>query len=140
LCSSRHFLTAASVFSMNTVRKPITLQTRRARDSLSLSQKLTTDTRPKGRSFAHSRTCHFDQWTYGRNGTDGAGHGGGNGAWLHQSLLDGIERAKSKGDVYKGRKPMIDRSAVRDLFSQGIGASEIARRLKIGRASVVLEL
>jgi DNA invertase Pin-like site-specific DNA recombinase len=48
---------------------------------------------------------------------------------------DGIERAKSKGDV-KGRKPTIDRSTVRDLFNEGIGASEIARRLKIGRASV----
>jgi DNA invertase Pin-like site-specific DNA recombinase len=55
---------------------------------------------------------------------------------------DGIERAKSKGDVYKGRKPTIDRSAVLQLFKEGIGASEIARRLKIGRASVyrVLEL
>jgi hypothetical protein len=55
---------------------------------------------------------------------------------------DGIERAKSKGDVSEGRKPTIDRSAVRDLFNEGIGASEIARRLKIGRASVyrVLEL
>jgi DNA invertase Pin-like site-specific DNA recombinase len=55
---------------------------------------------------------------------------------------DGIERAKSKGDVYNGHKPTIDRSAVHYLFSQGIGASEIARRLKIGRASVyrVLEL
>jgi DNA invertase Pin-like site-specific DNA recombinase len=49
---------------------------------------------------------------------------------------DGIERAKSKGDVYKGRKPTIDRLVVQDLFKQGIGASEIARRLKIGRASV----
>jgi hypothetical protein len=36
---------------------------------------------------------------------------------------DGIERAKSKGDVYKGRNPTIDRSAVRDLFNEGIGAS-----------------
>jgi DNA invertase Pin-like site-specific DNA recombinase len=32
---------------------------------------------------------------------------------------DGIEQAKSKGDVYKGRKPTIDRSAVRDLFNEG---------------------
>ena len=47
---------------------------------------------------------------------------------------DGIERAKSKGDVYKGRKR--DPSALRDLFNEGIGASEIARRLKIDRASV----
>ncbi len=49
---------------------------------------------------------------------------------------DEIEQAKSKGDVYKGRKPTIDRLAVKDLFKRGIGASEIARRLKIGRASV----
>jgi hypothetical protein len=42
---------------------------------------------------------------------------------------DGIERAKSIGDVYKGRKPTIDPSTVRDLFNEGIGASEIARRL-----------
>jgi DNA invertase Pin-like site-specific DNA recombinase len=46
------------------------------------------------------------------------------------------------GDVYKGRKPTIDRSVVRDLFNEGIEASEIGRRLKIGRASVyrVLEM
>jgi DNA invertase Pin-like site-specific DNA recombinase len=49
---------------------------------------------------------------------------------------EGIERAKFQGDVYRGRKPTIDPSAVRELFNQGIGASEIARRLKIGRASV----
>jgi DNA invertase Pin-like site-specific DNA recombinase len=49
---------------------------------------------------------------------------------------EGIERAKSQGDVYRGRKPTIDSSAVRELFDQGVGASEIARRLKIGRASV----
>jgi len=49
---------------------------------------------------------------------------------------EGIERAKSQGDVYRGRKPTIDPSAVRELFNQGIGASEIARLLKIGRASV----
>jgi DNA invertase Pin-like site-specific DNA recombinase len=55
---------------------------------------------------------------------------------------DGIERAKSKDDVYRGRKPTIDRLAVRDLFNEGIGAGEIARRLKIGRAPVyrVLDL
>jgi hypothetical protein len=48
-------------------------------------------------------------------------------------LGDGIERVKSKGDVYKGRKPTIDHSAVRDLIDKRIGASEIARRLNIGR-------
>jgi DNA invertase Pin-like site-specific DNA recombinase len=39
---------------------------------------------------------------------------------------DGIEQANLRGDVYKGRKPTIDRSTVRDLFSGRIGASDIA--------------
>jgi DNA invertase Pin-like site-specific DNA recombinase len=48
---------------------------------------------------------------------------------------EGIEQAKAKG-VYRGRKATIDPEAVRELVADGIGASEIARRLKIGRASV----
>jgi DNA invertase Pin-like site-specific DNA recombinase len=36
----------------------------------------------------------------------------------------------------QGRKPTIDAGAVRKLKSDGLGASEIAKRLKIGRASV----
>jgi DNA invertase Pin-like site-specific DNA recombinase len=47
----------------------------------------------------------------------------------------GIEAAKTKG-VYKGRKRAIDRDTVRRLRQEGVGASEIARRLGIGRASV----
>jgi DNA invertase Pin-like site-specific DNA recombinase len=47
----------------------------------------------------------------------------------------GIEAAKAKG-VYKGRKKSIDRNAVHRLRAEGIGATEIARRLGIGRASV----
>ena len=34
---------------------------------------------------------------------------------------EGIERAKSQGDVYRGRKPTINPSAVRELFDQGVG-------------------
>jgi DNA invertase Pin-like site-specific DNA recombinase len=49
--------------------------------------------------------------------------------------LDGIARAKAEG-VYKGRKPTIDVAAVQRLKNDGLGASEIARRMKIGRASV----
>jgi DNA invertase Pin-like site-specific DNA recombinase len=49
--------------------------------------------------------------------------------------LEGIEAAKAKG-VYTGRKPSIDSDAVRDLASKGVGATEIARRMKISRASV----
>ena len=47
----------------------------------------------------------------------------------------GIEAAKLKG-VYKGRPASIDPKAIIDLRNQGIGATEIAKSLKIGRASV----
>ena len=47
----------------------------------------------------------------------------------------GIDAAKAKG-IYKGRKRSIDRDAVCKLHKEGIGATEIARRLGIGRASV----
>lgn len=49
--------------------------------------------------------------------------------------LEGIAKAKAEG-VYKGRKPSVDVDQVRQLREAGVGASEIARRLKIGRASV----
>ena len=48
----------------------------------------------------------------------------------------GIEAAKLRGDVYKGRPATISPDAVRDLRQQGLGATQIAKRLKIGRASV----
>jgi DNA invertase Pin-like site-specific DNA recombinase len=38
--------------------------------------------------------------------------------------------------TYKGRPPSIDVTKVRDLKKKGLGASEIAKALKIGRASV----
>lgn len=49
--------------------------------------------------------------------------------------LEGIAKAKAEG-VYKGRKPEIDAEEVRKLRAEGVGASEIAKRLGIGRASV----
>lgn len=49
--------------------------------------------------------------------------------------MEGIARAKAAG-VYKGRKPTVDRAAVRQLRREGLGASAIAKQLKIGRASV----
>jgi DNA invertase Pin-like site-specific DNA recombinase len=49
--------------------------------------------------------------------------------------LEGIAKAKAAG-VYKGRPPSIEAARVRELKGQGLGASEIARRLKIARASV----
>ena len=48
----------------------------------------------------------------------------------------GIEAAKLRGDVYKGRPPTIQPDDVRELRDQGLGATEIAKRLNIGRASV----
>lgn len=47
----------------------------------------------------------------------------------------GIENAKLRG-VYKGRPATIDPHQVKELRQQGLGATEIAKRLKIGRASV----
>ena len=49
--------------------------------------------------------------------------------------MEGIAKAKAAG-VYKGRKPSIDPADVAKLKREGLGASEIAKRLKIGRASV----
>ena len=47
----------------------------------------------------------------------------------------GIEARKALG-LYKGRPPSIQPDDVRQLRDQGLGATEIAKRLKIGRASV----
>jgi DNA invertase Pin-like site-specific DNA recombinase len=50
--------------------------------------------------------------------------------------LEGIAKAKRAG-VYKGRKPSIDKAEVKRLRDvDGLGPSEIAKHLKIGRASV----
>jgi len=49
--------------------------------------------------------------------------------------LEGIARAKAAGK-YKGRPASIDVAEVKKLRFAGVGASEIARRLQIGRASV----
>ena len=48
---------------------------------------------------------------------------------------EGRLEAKARG-VRFGRKPSVDRKAVRSLYAQGIGATEIANRLKIGRSTV----
>ncbi len=49
--------------------------------------------------------------------------------------LEGIAKAKAAG-VYKGRVPSVDRARVRALQAEGMGATAIAERLGIGRASV----
>jgi DNA invertase Pin-like site-specific DNA recombinase len=49
--------------------------------------------------------------------------------------LEGIAKAKAAG-VYKGRPASIDAAQVREMKKQGLGATEIAKSLGIGRASV----
>jgi len=48
---------------------------------------------------------------------------------------EGIDKAKAEGR-YKGRKPSVPVDQVKALHAEGIGPAEIARRLKVGRASV----
>jgi DNA invertase Pin-like site-specific DNA recombinase len=48
---------------------------------------------------------------------------------------EGIARAKAEGR-YQGRPRSIDGSKVRALRAEGVGPSDIAKRLGIGRASV----
>lgn len=50
---------------------------------------------------------------------------------------EGIAKAKAAGK-YKGRKPtaQLKSAEITQLYSAGVGASEIARKLGIGRASV----
>jgi DNA invertase Pin-like site-specific DNA recombinase len=49
--------------------------------------------------------------------------------------LEGIAKAKA-AKVYKGRKPSVPVAEVRRLASEGVGPTEIGKRLGIGRASV----
>jgi DNA invertase Pin-like site-specific DNA recombinase len=49
--------------------------------------------------------------------------------------MEGIAKAKERG-VYTGRKPSIDTAEVARLKAEGLGATAIAERLGIGRASV----
>lgn len=51
--------------------------------------------------------------------------------------LEGIAKAKAEGRYAgKGRKTSIDPAEIKALAASGMGASAIARQLKIGRASV----
>lgn len=54
---------------------------------------------------------------------------------IRKRQAEGIAKAKAKG-VYKGRKATIDANEIASLKEQGLGASAIAKRLGIGRASV----
>jgi len=48
---------------------------------------------------------------------------------------EGIEKAKANG-VYKGRPAKLPADRVAELRAQGMGATEIAKKLGMGRASV----
>jgi DNA invertase Pin-like site-specific DNA recombinase len=48
--------------------------------------------------------------------------------------FEGIAKGKAQG-VYQGRRPSIELAKVRELKSQGLGATAIAERLGIARAS-----
>lgn len=49
--------------------------------------------------------------------------------------LEGIAKAKTDGK-YKGRPASVDAAKIKQLRQDGLGASAIAKRLSIGRASV----
>jgi DNA invertase Pin-like site-specific DNA recombinase len=49
--------------------------------------------------------------------------------------LEGIAKAKLEG-VYKGRPPSIDKTKILEMKAAGMGGTEIAKVLKISRASV----
>jgi DNA invertase Pin-like site-specific DNA recombinase len=49
--------------------------------------------------------------------------------------MEGIAKAKAAG-VYTGRPKSIEAQEVRELKAEGLGASEIAKQMGIGRASV----
>lgn len=49
--------------------------------------------------------------------------------------MEGIAKAKEAGK-YRGRKPSVDEARVRELKGGGMGATEIAKKLGIARASV----
>ena len=53
----------------------------------------------------------------------------------HERQMEGIKKAKERG-VYKGRKQTVDVAKIRELASEGLMKTEIAKRLCVGRATV----
>ena len=54
---------------------------------------------------------------------------------LHERSIEGRTQARKKG-VKFGRKPSVDREKVQTLRVQGLGATDIARQMNIGRSTV----
>ena len=53
-----------------------------------------------------------------------------------ERMMEGVARRRAIPNGYPGRKPTIDPEEVKALRAKGMGATQIARELKIGRASV----
>ena len=54
---------------------------------------------------------------------------------LQERTSEGRVEAREKG-VKFGRKPSVDRALVQELRRQGLGATDIARQMHIGRSTV----
>lgn len=48
---------------------------------------------------------------------------------------EGIDKAKAAG-VYRGRPKSVNEEKIRQLLGEGVGPTEVARRLNVGRATV----
>lgn len=48
----------------------------------------------------------------------------------------GIDAAKARGGVYRGRKPAVDGHIIRAMLGEGVTPTEVAKRLKISRMTV----
>ena len=58
------------------------------------------------------------------------------GRWKVIPVVEELKAKAKAAGAYKGRRPSIDVAQVRKLHGDGVGPAEIARKLKIGRASV----
>ena len=102
-----------------------------------LAQNATAETLGRGRPFHNQQTCDACRGTdAGKAFLDMLGVFAEFETNLRKERQqEGIAAAKAKG-VYKGRPPSIEAAKVRALKAQGLGATEIAKRLGVGRASV----
>jgi DNA invertase Pin-like site-specific DNA recombinase len=50
--------------------------------------------------------------------------------------MEGVARAKANGVYTKGRPASVNATQVRAMKAEGMGATKIAKKLGIGRASV----
>lgn len=60
-------------------------------------------------------------------------------SFLRERQRAGIVAAKARG-AYKGRRKSVDPAAIRALSEQGLGPTEVARRLGVSRMTVFREL